>query len=149
MRNAPWSPFHPPGAFASGLPRIQLVRLPPFSPPTFWQVCELGSEWLLYSATVVDPDPYALAMQGYERVEFEGGKLKAYFERLTSQTLPIAPDLSNRAGLDGTVTQLALFGGLSSQVRFQWWSEYPPGWARLVEIADEMFAAFGGPGAGE
>jgi hypothetical protein len=104
---------------------------------------------LLYSATVVDPDWHALNVQGYEPVDFESSQLRTYFERLTSLSLPVAPDLSNMAGLDGTVTQLALFGDMWSQVRYQWWSEHPPGWAPLVQIAHEMLATFGDPAAGE
>ena len=86
-----------------------------------------------------------LTVQGYEPVEFDGGTLKTYFKRLTTLTLPIAPDLRSLGGTDGTVTQLALFGSLCSQVRYQWWSNCPPGWGPLVKIADKMFKAFGGP----
>lgn len=103
---------------------------------------------MLYSAMVVDPDWSALTVQGYEPVEFHGDKLEMYFNRLTFLTLPVAPDLSRMGGADGTLTQLALLGDLRSQVRYQWWSEHPPGWTPLVEIADEMLAAFG-PGSGE
>jgi hypothetical protein len=149
LRDAPWSPLDLSRAFGSGRQRIQLVCLPSFSPPAFWEVCQRESEWLLYSATVVDPHWYALTVQGYEPVEFDCGTLKTYFERLTSLSVPVAPDLSNMAGLDGTVTQLALFGDMWSQVRYQWWSEHPPGWTPLVQIAAEMLAAFGGPAAGE
>jgi hypothetical protein len=31
----------------------------------------------------------------------------------------------------------------------EWWSEYPPAWKPLVEIANEMLKAFGGTAAGE
>ena len=54
-----------------------------------------------------------LTVQGYEPVEFDGGTLKTYFKRLTTLTLPIAPDLRSLGGTDGTVTQLALFGSLA------------------------------------
>ena len=145
LRASPWSPFDLGRAFDSGQQRIQLVRLPSFSPPEFWEVCQGGAEWLLYSSTVVDPDSSRLMVQGYEPVSFDGGRLKTYFERITSLTLPVAPDLSNMSGLDGVATQLALFGDLWSQVRYQWWSEHPPGWTPLVEIVVEMFEAFGGP----
>jgi hypothetical protein len=103
----------------------------------------------LYSASVVDPGWSTLTVQGYEPVEFDGGKLKGYFERLTSLSMPVAPHLTNTAGLDGTVTQLALFGDLSSYARYQWWSKHPPGWTPLVEVTEEMLAAFGGRSASE
>jgi hypothetical protein len=149
LRTAPWSPLGLSRAFGSGQQRIQLVRLPSFSLPEFWEVCQRDPEWVLYSATVVDRDWCALTVKGYEPVEFDRGKLKEYFERLTSLTIPVAPDLSNMAGLDGTVTQLAIFGDMWSQVRYQWWSEHPPGWTALVGIVDEMLAAFSSHAAGE
>jgi hypothetical protein len=148
LRAEPWRPQDRRRAFGSGPPRIQLVRLPSFSPPAFWEVCQRGPEWLLYTATVVDPDWSALTVRGYEPVEFDGGTLKSYFERLASLSVPVVPHLNNMAGLDGTVFQLALFGDLWSQVRYQWWSDHPPGWTPLVELADEMFTAFGGPATG-
>jgi hypothetical protein len=43
------------------------------------------------------------------------------------------------------VTQLALFVELWSQVRFQWWSDHPPAWSPMVEVVEEMLAAFGAP----
>ena len=144
LRTAPWSPLETRRAFASGHPRIQLVSLPSFSQPQFWEVCQLKSEWVLYSSAVINPARSALTLQGYEPVSFSGDKLKSYFERLTALTLPLAPDLSGMDGLDGTITQLALFGDCSSEVRYQWWSDHPPHWAPLVEIASEMFDAFGG-----
>lgn len=150
MRTQPWSPLGAARAFGSGEPRIQLVRLPSFSRPAFWEICEVGSEWVLYSATVVDPGWSTLTVRGYELAEFDGNKLRTYFERLAALTLPVAPDpRRNLLGADGTVTQLALFGGLWSQVRYQWWSEHPPGWTPMVQIAEEMFAAFGGPAEAE
>ena len=148
LRASPWSPFDLRRGFGSGGVRVQLVRLPSFTPPAFWELCQRHSEWLLYSSTVVDPDWSDLKVQGYEPVPFDGDKLKAYFERLTSLTLSVAPDFSKMGGLDGVITQLALFGDLSSQVRYQWWSEHPSGWSPLVEIVDEMFEAFGGSGGG-
>jgi len=144
LRAEPWSPLETRRTLDSGWPRIQLVRLPSFSAPTFWEICEYGSEWKLYTSTVVDSHWSRLTVRGYEPVEFDGRKLKTYFKRLTALTLPIAPELRSLGGLDGTVTQLALFGALSSQVRYQWWSDHPPGWKPLVKIVDQMFKAFGG-----
>jgi len=144
LRAEPWSPLETRRTLDSGRPRIQLVRLASFSAPTFWEICEYGSEWKLYTSTVVDPDWTKLTVRGYEPIKFDGRKLKTYFKRLTALTLPIAPELRSLGGLDGTITQLALFGELSSQVRYQWWSDHPPGWKPLVKIVDQMFKAFGG-----
>jgi hypothetical protein len=149
LRTAPWSPFDPHGAMGSGRERIQLIHLPSFTTPVFWEVCQLGPQWLLYSSKVVEPSWPTLKVQGYESVPFDGDQLRSFFDRLTSLTLPIAPDLSNMAGADGETTHLALFGDLHSHVRFEWWSEYPPAWQPLVEIATEMLGAFGRPAAGE
>ena len=149
LRTAPWNPLDSQRAVGSGRERIQLIHLPSFSPPAFWEVCELQSEWLLYSSRVVEPWWPTLSVQGYEPVPFDGVRLRNFFERLTALTLPIAPDLSKMAGLDGATTQLALFGDLHSQVRFEWWSEYPPAWGPLVKLADEMLDAFGGRVSGK
>src|SRR5688572_5293003 len=126
LRTQPWSPNDNTRAFGSGIQRIQIVRLPSFSKASFWEVAELRSEWVLYTATVVDPDPFALTVRGYERVAFPSEKLKVYYERFASLSIPSAPPLKGIGGADGTTTQLALFDGAFAQVRYQWWSEYPP-----------------------
>jgi hypothetical protein len=145
LRTAPWSPFEPHGAQGSGRQRIQLIHLPSFWPPVFWEVCQLGSQWLLYSSKVVDPWWPTIRVQGYEPVTFDGDRLRSFFSRLTSLTLPIAPHLSDMVGLDGEITQLSLFGDLHSHARFQWWSGHPPAWKPLVEIAKEMLNEFDRP----
>jgi hypothetical protein len=149
LRTVPWSPFDPHGAIGSGTLRIQLIHLPSFSTPVFWEVCQLQAQWLLYSSKVVEQGWPTLRVQGYEPTPFDSALLRSFFDRLTSLALPIAPDLSNMSGLDGETTHLALFGDLHSHVRFKWWSDYPPAWKPLVAIADEMLKAFGGPAAGE
>lgn len=144
LQTAPWDPLESHRAVGSGRRRLQLIHLPSFSPPSFWEVCELQSKWLLYSSKIVGTWWPTLRVQGYEPIQFDGDRLRSYFERLTALHLPIAPDLSNMAGLDGVTTQLAMFGDLHSQVRFEWWSEYPPAWKPLVDIANEMLEALGG-----
>jgi len=109
----------------------------------FWEVCERGSEWLLYSSYVFNTDWSALTVQQYQPIHYDSRKLKMFFERLTALTLPVAPDFSKMDGRDGGVTQLALFGDLRSQVRYQWWSKPPAGWTPLVAIVSEMFEEFG------
>ena len=46
------------------------------------------------------------------------------------------------AGLDGEIHQLAIFGDMWSELRFQWWSEPPHTWRPLVEISAEMIKSF-------
>ena len=93
----PWRPSDPRRADGSGIPRLQIVRLPTFSPPSFWEVRDLKSEWRLYSATVVDSSCYSLTVRGYELVQFDGHKLKEFFERIvqedgrTAATAPQSP----------------------------------------------------------
>ena len=145
LRAAPWNPHGHARAFGSGQERVQLVRLPSFSPPGFREVCQRGEEWLLYTATVVDHDGSAVTVRGYEPVDFPARRLKAFFDCLVILSVPLTPHLNYMGGADGTVTQLAIFGDMWSQVRFQWWSDPPPGWSPLVEVAEEMLAAFGAP----
>jgi hypothetical protein len=118
--------------------------LPSFDAGAFFEICQHNTEWLLYRAAVVGKEDWpAVMVQGYDRVDFPAQDLRRYFERLTSLSLPLVPLLNNMAGLDGAITQLALFGDLHSEVRFRWWSEPPPTWAPLVAIANEMLRALG------
>ena len=143
MRASPWSPFEIGRAYNSGTARVQLIRLPSFETPVFWEVCQRGDEWLLYSSTVVGNGWPAVRVQGYELTAFSSEALRGYFDRLTSRSFRIAPHLKDFVGLDGTLTHLTLFGGGYSQVRFQWWSDPPKNWKPMVTIANEMLAAFG------
>jgi len=143
LRSTPWQPFETRRAFDSGKPRVQIIRIPTFSKPVFWELCQRDSKWVLYPATIVERSWPNLTVQGYEPVEFASERLNSHFDRLVSMSLPITPFLNNMTGADGTVTQLALLGDLWSHVRYQWWSEHPPGWSPLVQIADEMLSAFG------
>jgi hypothetical protein len=68
--------------------------------------------------------------------------MAAYFDRVTALTLPLRPDLSGCGGADGTLYELSVVGDLSSGWRFQWWSDWPEQWRPLVELAEEMHAAF-------
>ena len=81
-------------------------------------------------------------MLGYERLPYEPARLSKFFEKLTAISLPLTPYINNYAGVDGTLFQLAVFGDLYSSWRFHWWEDAPPQWYLLVEIANEMVAAF-------
>jgi hypothetical protein len=97
LRAAPWNPQGYARAFGSGQERVQLVRLPSFSPPGFWEVCQRGEEWVLYTASVVYSDWSALAVRGYEPVDFPAGRLKAFFDRLVALSVPLSPHLNDMA----------------------------------------------------
>ena len=75
-------------------------------------------------------------------VPFASAALAEYFERLAALTLPLRPDMSGCGGADGTLYEVAVFGDLYSGWRFQWWSDWPEQWRPLVELAEEMHAAF-------
>ena len=62
-------------------------------------MCQRDSKWLLYTSAVIDADPAALRVQGYEPIAVEGRKLEMFFTRLTALTLPVVPDLSKMGGL--------------------------------------------------
>ena len=141
LRNEPWrvTSFGRERAFGSGIPRVQLIQTG-FCRSLFWEVCELESEWVLYTAKLVECSDWKV--QGYDRTGFESDRLKTYFERLTTLSLPIAPRLDGSYGCDGAVTELTLFGDTWSQSCFHWWSVHPPQWTPLVTIAHEMLVAF-------
>lgn len=124
-----------------GLRRLQLIVCPSFGESCAWEVRQLEEEWWLFKSRVVAPWP-AVQLLGYDPVLFDPIALSSFFKRVVNLTFPISPDLSGMGGLDGTVTQLAVFGDLFSELRFQWWSEPPPHWKPLTKIAAEMLEAF-------
>lgn len=142
LRDLPWSPLSDQRASGSGAQRIQLIHLPSFEKPSFWEVCEIDKQWVLYTAEVMLPSWKALMVQGYERVEVSSESLRGWYEQLCGLQLAVCPDQSEMAGADGVITQLALFGGLYSECRFQWWSTHPPQWDAMVEIATAMLDEF-------
>lgn len=116
--------------------RLQLIVQPNFSSSGAWEIRETEEgEWLLFSSNVVDFRPTRL--KGWLRLPIESAKLKLFFDRVSSLTLPLGPPQEEILGLDGTMTQLAAFSGFA-EYRFQWWSEYPPSWRPLVIIAEDM-----------
>jgi hypothetical protein len=124
-----------------GLLRIQLIECPSFGEGQAWEVRDGPEGWLLYHPRVVSSWP-EVQLVGYDKVEFSSDRLESFFGRIVELTLPIAPDLSNCAGCDGTSYQLAVFGGLFSSWRFKWWSTPPENWRPLIDIAAEMLGAF-------
>jgi hypothetical protein len=101
LRSEPWLPDQLFRAFGSGKPRVQLIHLPSFTPPRFWEVCQSDDKWLLYRADVlVGTHREPIRVRGYERMEAESAELEQFFLRVISLNLPVAPDLTNRAGLE-------------------------------------------------
>jgi hypothetical protein len=142
-RTTPRRPTELVRGLDSGVRRFQVVRCPSFSPSQFWEICDSGAEWALYRSDVVEARPQLMVI-GYEQVKFPSVELHAFFKRLVRLSFPIAPDLSEMAGLDGETTELALFGSFHSEVRFTWWSMSPAGWKPMVKVVDEMLKAFSG-----
>ncbi len=127
--------------------RLQLIVAPSFEDVAVWEVRQAG-EWRLVHPRVVETTP-VLRVVGHDLVPFASSALAAYFERVTSLTLPLRPDLTGQAGLDGTRYELAVFGDLFSAFRFQWWSDGPEQWRPLMQLADEMHAAFSAAARGD
>jgi hypothetical protein len=124
-----------------GVRRLQLIECPSFSDSRAWEVRQRDSEWWLFGSWVVEPWP-AVELVGYEPLDADPAVLAEFFRRVTGLSLPIAPDLSDMGGLDGTVIQLAVFGDNFSECRFQWWSQPPDHWKPLTDLAVEMIATF-------
>jgi hypothetical protein len=119
---------------------LQLIVAPSFEPVSVWDIWE-SFEWQLIHPRVIDTAPTLLVV-GHDVVPVPSTELVAYFTRVTAITLPLRPDLSGSLGLDGTMYELAVAGDSYSGWRFQWWSEWPEQWRPLVELANEMHAAF-------
>jgi hypothetical protein len=91
-------------------------------------VRQSGDEWRLFRSSVIESSQDAPRLFGYEQILFDSAELAELFARITALSLPIGPAICGYAGADGTTYQLALFGALYSECRFQWWSEAPPQW---------------------
>jgi hypothetical protein len=124
-----------------GMRRLQLLCLPSRVQPSAFEVRQTGSEWRLYGSRVAESWP-AVRLIGYDLLPVDSETLAAFFSRITALSLPLVPILNHAGGADGTVFQLAVFGDLYSEWRFQWWSDAPPQWRPLVEIAQEMLRTF-------
>jgi hypothetical protein len=124
-----------------GSRRLQLIVFPSFAESRAWEVRQLQKDWKLYRSRVIGDWP-SVKLRGYDPLPIDPVVLSSFFSRVVSLSLPIAPDLSGWGGLDGTVTQLAVFGDVCSEWRFQWWSQPPSNWAPLTAIATEMEETF-------
>jgi len=124
-----------------GARRLQLIVCPSFSKWHAWEVRSRQTDWWLFRSKIITPWP-DVRLVGYDPLPIDSEVLSSFYSRIVGLTLSIAPALSNRSGLDGTVTQLAVFGDLFSEWRFQWWSQPPEQWRSLVNIASEMLTVF-------
>jgi len=129
---------HAPGI---GARRLQLIVCPSFEKGQAWEARQREDEWSLFRSELVADWP-DVQLLGYDRLSIASAALASLFARVTSLTLPLTPHLNDMGGADGTLMQLAVFGDLHSEWRCQWWSEPPPAWRPLVEITEEMMAAF-------
>lgn len=121
--------------------RMQLIVCPAFEESQAWEVRQGQDDWWLFRPRVVKSWP-DVQLIGYDPVPFDTAVLASFFCRVTELSLPICPDLSGYAGCDGTTYQFAVFGDRYSAWRFQWWTNYPPQWQPLVDIANDMLRAF-------
>lgn len=119
--------------------RLQLIVCPSFEDGQAWEIRQ-QVEWRLFRSEVVDPWPN-VQLIGYDPISIDPALLSSFFKRAVSLSLPIAPFLNDMEGLDGEITQIAIFGGFS-ECRFQWWSESPPEWKPLVDLTAEMLKTF-------
>jgi hypothetical protein len=146
VRTQPRPARSAPVARGIGVRRLQLIVLPSFKQASVWDVRQVwaperGQEWQLIRPRVIATLPELLVV-GHDSVAIPSAALAAFFERVTSLSLPLCPDLSGRGGLDGTRYELTVEGDLSSRWRFQWWSDGPVQWSPLVQLAEEMCAVF-------
>lgn len=125
---------------------VQVLYDPPFEHDGWsWELTKPEGGWRVFRSRVVIPGPpWHLHLLGYDELEAPQDELNGYFDRLRALSLPISPIYEGSQGRDGTVYQLALFGDLMSEVRFQWWSDPPSQWRPLVSIAEEMIARLQG-----
>lgn len=140
-RNEPRLAIDDVHARGIGMRRLQLLCLPSFDESLAFEVRQASSEWRLYSSRIAESWP-TLRLTGYDHIQIDSETLATFFSRVTALSLPLAPYLNDSLGLDGTMFHLAIFGDMFSEWRFQWWSDAPPQWQPLVEIANEMLHMF-------
>lgn len=121
--------------------RVQLVCAPSFEPGNSWDVRESNSEYRVFCSRI-HPESNGHMLSGYQELQPDVAALRHFLGQLRAMALPIAPDFSGMGGLDGTLYQLVYRGDMSSEIRFQWWSEGPVHWHPLVALADEMMNNF-------
>jgi hypothetical protein len=124
-----------------GARRLQLIPCPAFTDGCAWEIRRCDDDWLLYRSRTMD-SPSGLLLIGYEQQTFGAASLASFFNRIVALRFPAGPLLAPWGGADGTTWQLAIFGDLYSECRFQWWSCYPPAWHPMVQLAEEMLTAF-------
>ena len=125
----------------TGWRRLQLIVGEEPSEGLAWEVRQQDSRWLLFLSRITE-SVAGLLLLGYEPVPFDSGALASYYGRIGSLRLPLSPLAGDELALDGDMTQVAVYGALYSECRFRWWSEPPPQWLPLVDIADKMMGAF-------
>ena len=121
--------------------RLQLIVAPSFEKGCAWEIRQLEDKWTLFRSEVLG-EGTPIALRGYELISVEGSTLHRQFRKAISLSFPLEPDLSNRFGCDGTIFQLAVFGDAFTECRVQWWSDPPPQWRPLADLALEMIAIF-------
>lgn len=119
--------------------RLQLIVLPSFEEPRAWEIRQKQQHWGLFRSRVIESGSQLI---GCDPVSFDTLRLQEFFRRITTLSLPLGPDIDGFGGADGSLYQLAVFGDIYAEFRFQWWSVPPPSWQSLVNIANEMIEAF-------
>jgi hypothetical protein len=122
--------------------RLQLIVCSSFEydEDPAWEIRQLQEDWWLFRSEVVESWPNVQLID-YRPIAVEPVVLSSFFSRVTALSLSIRPDLETE-GLDGEIWQLAVFGGMFSECRFQWWTEPPVQWKPLADLAAEMRDVF-------
>lgn len=123
-----------------GTRRLHLACAPSFADGDSWDIRQRPDTWTLYHGVIPESTH---RVRGCDRLVADPAELKSYFEEVCSLSLPLRPNLSGMGGFDGTFYQLAVFGDLHSEVRFQWWDDAPKKWKPMVRLAERMMKAFG------
>ena len=101
------------------------------------EIRQLNDEWWLFRSELVESWPN-VQLIGYQPIPINPAVLSSFFERVGALSLPIAGCLDDMDGLDGEVVQLAVFGNMCSECRFQWWSGTQHHWKPLIDLTAEM-----------
>jgi hypothetical protein len=142
LKNEPRPFGQPPCAEGIGRARVQLACCPSFAEATCWEICEQSNSYNLFRSKA-SRTASTISLVGFDQIEHPSSQLQHFVQSLFAINMPIAPVLTDTAGLDGVSLHLVLFGDLHSMSRFDWWSDPPPAWEPMVSLANAMLKSFG------
>ena len=137
------TPRHPhddisfPGA---GTLVVQLLIWEPWRQCESWDIRLLPDSTLAAYYSKSESDSSWL-LTGYERVLIDSSELQQFVAPLSEMRVAPIIDLPTGAVADGTLCEIAIFGGIQAGCRLSWSDgQHPPEWDPVVSAAGSMLS---------